>query len=106
MTLDQKKTLWLIKCVDKCIWRHINQSENKIGTSKLVQKPHSRTNYIESIIEEDIDMNAFGIKNLPDTISSIEAATKYYIDNKFNDPGIKNWHMLTSLIKFLITFVS
>ena len=33
-----------------------NNSENKIDTSIFVQKPYLRTNYIESNIEEDIDL--------------------------------------------------
>ena len=68
-----------------------NNSENKIDTSLFVQKPFL-TIYIESIIEEDIDMeNQFGIKSLPDPIGIREPASKLYVDNKFNDPPmIKN----------------
>ena len=33
-----------------------NNSDNKIDTSLFVQKPYLRTNYIESNIEEDIDL--------------------------------------------------
>ena len=52
-------------------------SDNKIDTSLFVQKPYVRTNYIESNIEEDIDMkNQFRIKNVPDPISIREAASK------------------------------
>ena len=48
-----------------------------------------RTNYIESNIEEDIDLrNQYRIKNLPDPISIREPATKNCVDNKFNDPSI------------------
>ena len=48
-----------------------------------------RTIFIEIIIEEDIDMKSqLRIKNLPDPISIREAASKYYVDNKFNDPSI------------------
>ena len=47
-----------------------NISDNKIDTSIVVQKPYLRTNYIESNIEEDIDLkNQFRIKNLPHPIS-------------------------------------
>ena len=43
-----------------------NNSDNKIDTSLFVQKPYLRTNYIESNIEEDIDLkNQYRIKNLP-----------------------------------------
>ena len=55
----------------------------------FVTKPYLRTNYIESNIEEDIDLkNQYRIKNLPDPISIREPATKNYIVNKFNDPSI------------------
>ena len=33
-----------------------NNNGNKIGTSLFVPKPYLRTNYIESNIEEDIDL--------------------------------------------------
>ena len=66
-----------------------NFNDNKIDTSLFVQKPYLRTNYIEADIEEDIDLkNQFRIKNLPDPISIREAASKNYVDNKFNDPSI------------------
>ena len=66
-----------------------NNSEQKIDTSLFVQKPYLRTNYIESNIEEDIDLkNQFSIKNVPDPISIREAASKNYVDNLFNDPSI------------------
>ena len=66
-----------------------SNSDNKIDTSLFVQKPYLRTNYIESNIEEDIDLkNQFRIKNLPDTISIGEPVSKSYVDNKFNDPSI------------------
>ena len=43
---------------------------NNIDTSLFVQKPYLRTNYMESNIEEDIDLkNQHRIKNLPDPIS-------------------------------------
>ena len=66
-----------------------NNTNNKIDTSLFVQKPYLRTNYIESNIEEDIDLkNQYRIKNLPDPISIREAASKNYVDNLFNDPSI------------------
>ena len=66
-----------------------NNSEQKIDTSLFVQKPYLRTNYIESNLEEDIDLkNQFRIKNLPDPISIREAAPKNYVDNLFNNPII------------------
>ena len=66
-----------------------NNSDNKIDTSLIVQKPYLRTNYIESNIEEDIDSkNQFKIKNLPDPISIGEPVSKNYVDNFLNDPSI------------------
>ena len=66
-----------------------NISDNKIDTSLFVQKPYLRFNYIESNIEEDIDLeNQFGIKTLADPISIREAATKNYVDISFNDPSL------------------
>ena len=68
-----------------------NNSDNKIDTTLFVQKPYLRSSYIESNIEEDIDLkNQFRNKNLLDPVSEREPATKNYIDNKFNDPSIKN----------------
>ena len=61
---------------------------NEIDTSSFVQKYFLRSNYIESKIEEDIDLkNQFRIKNLPDPIS-IRESCKNYVDNEFNDPSI------------------
>ena len=66
-----------------------NNSEQKIDTSLNVQKPYLRTNYIESNIEEDLDLeNQFRIKNLPDPINIREAASKIYVLTLFNDPSI------------------
>ena len=51
-----------------------NNSDNKNDTSLFVQKPYLRSRYIESNINEDIDLkNQFRIKNLPDPISIREA---------------------------------
>ena len=59
---------------------------NKIDTSLFVQKPHLRTNYIESSIEENIDMkNQYRFTNLPDPISIREACSKNYVDNIFEN---------------------
>ena len=65
------------------------KSPNTLDTSQFVQKPYLRINYIESNIEEDIDIrNQFKFKNLI-LLHDIEAASKAYVDNKFNDPSIK-----------------
>ena len=66
-----------------------NNANNKIDTSLFVQKPYLRTNYIESNIEEDIDLkNQYRIKNLPDPIKIQDACTKNYAHKLFNDPSI------------------
>ena len=66
-----------------------NDNGSKIDTSLFVQKPYLKHNYIEANIEIDIDLkNQFRIKNLPDPILVQEAASKNYVDNKFNDPSI------------------
>ena len=66
-----------------------NNSEQKIDTSLFVNKPYLRTNYIESNIEEDVDLkNQFRIKNVPDPISIREVCSKNYVDNLFNDSSI------------------
>ena len=66
-----------------------NNSEQKIDTSLFVQKPYLRTNYIESNIEEGIDLKGqYRLKNLPDPISIREAAPKQYVDKIFNDVSI------------------
>ena len=66
-----------------------NNSDNKIDINLFVQKPYLRTNYIESNIEEDIDLkNQFRIKNIPDPISITDCCSKNYVDNLFNNPGI------------------
>ena len=78
----------------------------KIYTSLFVQKPYLRTNDIESNIEEDIDLkNQFRVENLPDTISIRKAASKSFVDNKFNDPSVKKAPvMLILMIKISIMF--
>ena len=66
-----------------------NNNDNKIDSSLFVQKPYLRTNYIESNIEEDIDLkNQFRIKNLPDPISIREAASKNYVDNSIHEVSL------------------
>ena len=50
-----------------------NISNIKIDNSLAVQKPYLRTNYIESNIEEDIDLqNQYRIKSPPVPISTQE----------------------------------
>ena len=66
-----------------------NISENIIDTTQFVQKPYLRTNYIETNIEEDIDLkNQFRIKNLPDLVNKLEAASQNFVEILFKDPSI------------------
>ena len=69
-----------------------HDSDNKIDTTQFVQKPYLRTNYIENNIEEDINLiNQYRIKILPGLFSIREAASKIFVDTKFNDRSlIKN----------------
>ena len=62
---------------------------NKVDTSLFVQKPYLRINYIESNIEEDIDLkNQFRIKNLPYPEDKSDAVCKSYVDSLFNDSSL------------------
>ena len=61
-----------------------NNSDNKIDTNLFVQKPYLRRNYIESDVEENIDMkNRYRITNLTDPPSIREACSKNYVDQIF-----------------------
>ena len=63
-----------------------NNSEQKIDTSLFVQKPYLRIIYIESNLEEDIDLkNQYKIKNLVDPINLHDACNKNYIDNSIDE---------------------
>ena len=64
-------------------------SDNKVDTSLFVQKSFLRTNYIESKIEENIDLkNELKIKHSPEPVSIGQPVSKKYVDNKFNEPSI------------------
>ena len=66
-----------------------HDNNNKIDTSLFVQKPYLRTNYIESNIEEDIDLkNQYRIKNIVDPINIREAASKNYVDNSIDESSL------------------
>ena len=66
-----------------------NNNDNKIDTSLFVQKPYLRTNYIESNIEEDIDLkNKYKIKNLPDPIDLQDACSKNYVDTAIDESSL------------------
>ena len=59
--------------------------ESKLDTSSFGQKPYIRTG---SNIEEDIDMKTqTKIINTPNPVAFTEAATKFYLDKKSNDPS-------------------
>ena len=59
---------------------------NKIDTTFFVQEPYLRRNYLEKSREEDIDLKKrYRIKKLPNPISIREAASKNYVDEKYND---------------------
>ena len=66
-----------------------NNSQNEIDISLFVQKPYLRTNYLESNIEEDINLkNQDKIINIPNPTNIQDACTKNYVDDLFNDPSI------------------
>ena len=69
-----------------------NDKGSKIDTSLFLQKPYRRTNYIESNIEEVIDLKSqYRNKKVPDPISIREACSKKDVDKLFIDPSmIKN----------------
>ena len=81
-----------------------HNNDNKIDTSLFLQKPYLRFIYIESNVEEDIDLkNQYRTKNLSDTISRREAASKNYVDEKCRDHSIiKTPLMLILMIKISI----
>ena len=61
-----------------------------IKTSSFVQKPYLGTNYIESNMEEDINMkNQYKTKKLPCLQENSYAVWKSYVDSGLNDPSIK-----------------
>ena len=62
---------------------NLHNSENKVDTSAFVRNKFLRNNYIESSIEEDIDIkNQFEIQNLEDSINNRYAASKNHVDDK------------------------
>ena len=66
-----------------------NNNDNKIDTSLFVKKPYLRNNYIESNIEEDINLkNQDKIKNLINPIDLFDACNKNYIDNTIDESSL------------------
>ena len=80
------------------------QKKNK--TSSFVQKQNSRTNFVESNFEEEIDSkNQLRDKNSADPNNIGEPFTKVYVFNKFNDLSVlETLNMLLLKIKFSIKF--
>ena len=63
-----------------------NDNNNKVDTSKFVQKSYLRSNYIETDLDHDINLkNQYRIINLPDPINDKDRVNKIYIDNKIGD---------------------
>ena len=61
-------------------------NQANLDTTLFVQKPYLRTNYLESDMEEDIDMKQkFKIKNLADPTNDFDAANKSYTDKIINE---------------------
>ena len=61
-------------------------TSNTSTSASNVTRSYIRANYIESNLEEDIDMkNQFKILNLPNPTLLQDPATKYYVDNKTVD---------------------
>ena len=63
-----------------------SNDNNKIDTSRFVQKSYLRSNYIETDIEHYINSkNQYKIINLPEPTSDKDGVNKIYIDNKIVD---------------------
>ena len=66
-----------------------NNSDNKKDNFLFVRKPYLRKNCIEDNIEEDIELKRqCRNKTLPDPVIIREAASKNYVDNRYNGPSI------------------
>ena len=79
----------------------LNNSGNKIDTSRFVQKSNLRYNYIETDIDHDINLkNQYRIINLPNPINNKDAINKIYIDNKTADI-IKRNIQIDDFVSFL-----
>ena len=68
-----------------------NNSDNKVDTMLFIKKPYLRTNYIESDIDQDIDLkDLYRIKNRAHPINDKDSVNKIYVDNKTSDMIRKN----------------
>ena len=66
-----------------------DDNANKIDTFVFVQKFFLRANFIETILEEDIDLtNQYRIKNVPCLAENSDAAFKFYVYSGLNDPSL------------------
>ena len=63
-----------------------NDNNNKIDTSRFVQKFYLRSNYIETDIDQDINLkHQYKVLNLPEPTIDKDGVNKIYIDNKIFD---------------------
>ena len=63
-----------------------NDNNNKVDTSRYVEKAYLRSNYIETDIDHDINLkHQYKIINIPEPISDKDGVNKMYIDNKIVD---------------------
>ena len=63
-----------------------SNDNNKIDTSRFVQKSYLKSNYIETDIDHDINLkNQYRIINLQNPINNKDAINKIYIDTKIAD---------------------
>ena len=63
-----------------------NDNNNKIDTSRFVQKSYLRSNYIETDIDHDINLkNQYKIINLLQPTNDKDGVNKIYNDNKIAD---------------------
>ena len=66
-------------------------SSNNDNKSLLIQKSYLRSNYIESDIDQDIDLkNQYRITNSPNPVNNNDIVNKLYIDTKIIDFIKKN----------------
>ena len=78
-----------------------NDNNNKIDTSRFVQKSYLRSNYIETDLDHDINLkNQYRIINIPDPINNKDGVNKIYIDTKIADI-IKRNNQTDDYISFL-----
>ena len=79
----------------------LNNSENKIDTSRFVQKSYLRSNYIETDIDHDINLkNQYRLNNLANPINDKDGVNKIYMDNKISHI-IKRNNQKNDYISFL-----